>query len=161
MLKKSFILLLSLFLVSCGAFDESPETLAIEANQEPTCNMGPEGKWGVYSDPLFGSCGYLAPFWIHVGFDGELYVEESSNCERIHTIVVDRGPNNPCQKVSMFRCINEELNLEVNMQFFLQNRSSDHPRYEGNINIEIKTIDLNELLCSGTYTTRVIYHPEE
>jgi hypothetical protein len=157
---KYILLTFTLFMVACGLIDESPETLAIEANQGLECNMSPEGKWGAYSDPMFGTCGYLAPFWVFVGTEGELYVEESANCERIHTIVVDRGSNNPCQKVSMFRCLNEELNLEVSMHFFLQNRSNAHPRYEGNINLEIKTLDTEESLCSGTYEVRVLYHNE-
>ncbi len=159
-MKKYYLLFLCAITAACGAFDESPETLAIEANQELTCNMSPEGKWGAYSSPMFGTCGYLAPFWAFVDEQGELYVEESANCERIHTIVVDRGSNNPCQKVSMFKCINEELNLEVSMHFFLQNRSNAHPRYEGNINLEIKTLDTEESLCTGTYEVRVLYHNE-
>ena len=157
---RHFILLISFLLSSCGAFDESPETLAIEANQGLECNMSPEGKWGAYSDPMFGTCGYLAPFWVFVDEEGELYVEESANCERIHTIVIDRGPNNPCQKASMFKCINEELNLEVSMDFFLQNRSGLHPRFEGNVNLNIKTLDTEESLCTGTYEVRVLYHNE-
>lgn len=157
---RHFILLTSFLLSSCGAFDESPETLAIEANQGLECNMSPEGKWGAYPEYGFGTCGYFASFWVFVDSGGELYVEESANCERIHTIVVDRGPTNPCQKVTMFRCTNEELNLEVSMNFFLQNRSNAHPRYEGNINMEIKTLDSEELLCSGTYMVRVLYHNE-
>ena len=137
-MKKYYLLFLCAITAACGAFDESPETLAIEANQKLTCNMSPQGKWGAYSDPMFGTCGYLAPFWAFVDEQGELYVEESANCERI----------------------NEELNLEVSMHFFLQNRSNAHPRYEGNINLEIKTLDTEESLCSGTYEVRVLYHNE-
>jgi len=157
---KYILLPFMLFMVACGLIDESPETLAIEANQGLTCTMSPEGKWGSYPEYAFGTCGYFASFWVFVDDEGELYVEESANCERIHTIVVDRGENAPCQKVSMFKCINEELNLEVSMHFFLQNRSGQHPRYEGNINMEIKTLDSEELLCSGTYMVRVLYHNE-
>ena len=70
---KNYLLILStLVLSSCGVFDQSPESLAAEVNQEPepTCDMSPEGSWTATSSVMFGTCGHLAPFWIFADEQG-------------------------------------------------------------------------------------------
>jgi hypothetical protein len=149
-------------LASCGAFDESPETLALEANQTIECPMSPEGRWALYPEYQVGTCGYLAPLWAFVDDTGSLYMEESANCETINEIMVDRGPNNPCQRVTMLYCTNEELNLRLSMHIFLQNRSeafSNRVQWEGNVNITGGYLDRKEDICSSVYSLKAIYRP--
>tara|TARA_R110000744_G_scaffold121119_3_gene225578 strand:+ start:96 stop:545 length:450 start_codon:yes stop_codon:yes gene_type:complete len=147
-------------LSACGAFDESPETLAAQANQEElTCNMGHTGKWGVYPEILIGTCGGMSPFLIFVDEQGSLFLEEEANCEIYNEIVIDRGPNNPCQKGTFINCINEELNLVVNMDFFLKYES--YNVWEGNLNIKVGYLDEEEYLCESVYQVKVIHQPQE
>lgn len=163
-MNKYCFLFLCAALFGCGAFDESPETLAIEANQGLVCDMSPEGKWAAYPEYVIGSCGYLAPLWAYVDADGSLYMEEEANCETVKEMVVDRGPNNPCQKVTMFSCTNEEMNLKAQLHFFLQNRSEEFTQriqWEGNLNIKVGYLDEEDYLCDSVYNLRVIYHPQE
>ena len=162
-MKKYCLLFLLALTTSCGGINVASNNASVE--EEPqVCDMHPEGKWGAYPEYVIGSCGYLAPLWVYVGADGSLYMEDEANCELTKEMVVDRGPNNPCQKVTMFDCTNEEMNLKAQLHFFLQNRTEEFTQriqWEGNVNIKIGHFDQEDYLCDGVYNLRVIYHPQE
>ncbi len=157
-MKKYLFLCIFALLASCGEGPVDSKQTA-EEEQTPKCEMSPEGRWAVYPQYLIGTCGFLSPFWVWVDDSGSLKLEESVNCQTTEEFTIEGR----CQNATYFRCTNEEENLTAELRFYLKPSEEYEVRiqWEGNVNIEISTLDTNEPLCDSVYKTQVIYNPQE